>query len=291
MTVITDDYCNMKYFTAFVFIITLMVTSLLKAEETIELHDAHIHYDKDMWRSLPAAEAIDMLKHLNIQRVLVSSTPTEGAEKLYRQAPDMVIPMLRPYDSWRHRYFWHKDPALKSYLLSHLKKTPYRGIGEFHVFGKHTDSLQIEQMIDIARQYRLPLHAHTDLEGMQILLKKAQDLDVIWAHGGGDVDEKYLEQFLIQYPGFYIELSLREHMLDSDEKLTTQWRYLLTQYSQRFLLGSDTYKPRRWSELEETVSETRHWLSQLPENIIADIARNNLKRLFPKNSAAKLAHQ
>lgn len=285
-----NNFGNMKYFKPFVFILILMAAGLLKAEETIEMHDAHIHYDKDMWRSLPAAEAIEMLKHLNIQRVLVSSTPTEGAEKLYRQAPDMVIPMLRPYDSWRHRYFWHKDPALKSYLLSHLKKTPYRGIGEFHVFGKNTDSAPIEQMIEIARQYQLPLHAHTDLEGMQILLKKAPDLAVIWAHGGGDVDVKYLEQFLIQYPRFYIELSLREHMLDNEEMLTPQWRNLLTQYSQRFLLGSDTYKPRRWAELEETVSETLQWLSQLPENIIADIARNNLKRLFPKTSAAKLPH-
>ncbi|MDH5516843.1 MAG: hypothetical protein OEY36_03360 [Gammaproteobacteria bacterium] len=252
------------------------------AADAVGIHDAHIHYDKDMWRSLPAADAIQMLRQENIQRALVSSTPTEGAEKLYREAPDMVIPMLRPYSSWRHRYFWHKDPALKAYLLAQLKQIPYRGIGEFHVFGKAADSLPVEQMIDIARQHHLVLHAHTDLEGMQILLDKAADLDVIWAHGGGNVDEKYLTRFLQQYPRFYIELSLREHMLDHAEILTPQWRGMLTQYSQRFLLGSDTYKPRRWAELTETVADTRHWLGQLPVSIVADIARNNFDRLFPK---------
>ncbi|MDH5392077.1 MAG: amidohydrolase [Gammaproteobacteria bacterium] len=265
-----------------IFSIMLFALGTALADEKIEIHDAHIHYDQDMWRSLPAADAIKMLKDQNIQRALVSATPTEGAAILYRQDPDMVIPMLRPYDSWRHRYFWHKDPALKSYLLAHLKKLPYRGIGEFHVFGKNADTQQIEQMIDIARQYQLALHAHTDLEGMQILLNKAPDLVIIWAHGGGDVDEKYLHEFLNQYPGFYIELSLRERMLDGNEELTAQWRKLLTQYSQRFLLGMDTYKPTRWAELPETASETRHWLSQLPEDAIADIARDNLERLFPK---------
>lgn len=252
------------------------------AEKNIEIHDAHIHYDEDMWKSLSAADAIQLLKEQNITRVLVSSTPTEGAAILYAEDQEMVIPMLRPYDSWRHRYFWYKDSNLKNYLLGELKKVQYRGIGEFHVFGADADTVQIEEMIEVARENDLPLLAHTDLEGIQILLKKSHGLDVIWAHGGGDVEVKHLKNLLKDYPRFYTELSLREAMFDGNEELTAEWRDLLIKYRKRFFTGMDTYKPSRWADLPETASETRYWLNQLPDEIAADIARHNLDRLFPK---------
>jgi len=252
------------------------------SEKLIEIYDAHIHYNQDMWGSLSVKDAVELLTEQNIQRVLVSATPTQGAEMFYRQAPEFVIPMLRPYASWRHRYFWFKDPELKSYLIKQLKKVPYKGIGEFHVFGKDADTLQIEQMISLAQQYKLVLHAHTDLEAMRILLNKAKGLVVIWAHGGEDVDETYLQQFLQKYPNFYIELSRRQGMLDGNDDLTADWKHLLIKYQKRFLLGTDTYKPSVWTELPEITEETRYWLNQLPDDVILDITKNNFTRLFPK---------
>ena len=265
--------------------IVLAVFSLhLHADQEIEIHDAHIHYDDEMWKALPPADALQILKDLNIKRVLVSSTPTEGAAMLYAADSEMVVPMLRPYDSWRHRYFWFKDPELKNYLLKQLKLAPYKGIGEFHVSGQDMDTPQIEQMIELATEYKLALHAHTDLEGMQILLKKSKGLVVIWAHGGFNVALSQLTQMLEQYPQFYIELSLREGMLDNNENLTQSWRQALIRYHRRFLTGMDTYKPSRWADLPEISADSRHWLKQLPEDVIVDIARDNLGRLFPKKN-------
>jgi len=246
------------------------------------IHDGHIHYDQDVWETLPPDKAVQMLKAENIQRALVSATPGEGAEMLFRADPDLVIPMLRPYRSWRHRYLWFNDPGLKDYLLEHLARAPYRGFGEFHVFGTDTDSIPIEEMIELARERKLALHPHTDLEGMRIILQKAPDVVVIWAHGGFDVPVETLIELLDSYPKLYIELSLREGMLDSADRLTPRWRRLLIDYRPRFLVGMDTYKPSRWAELPEIAAETRHWLEQLPQNVAADIARNNLDRLFPQ---------
>ena len=281
----------MKYLRLFFLILVSLFLGVAYAEENIIIHDAHIHYDDEMWKSLPAADALEMLKEQNIKRVLVSATPTEGAEMLYRQDPDMVIPMLRPYNSWRHRYFWFKDPELKSYLLKHLKRVPYRGFGEFHVFGKDADTTQIEEMIALARERKLVLHAHTDLEGMQIILNKtsaktparASTVVVMWAHGGFDVPLEVLHKLLDKFPQFYIELSLREGMLDGEGLLTPAWKKLLINYRTRFLIGMDTYKPSRWAGLPEISAEERDWLQQLPADVAADIARNNLDRLFPKN--------
>ena len=87
---------------------------------------------------------------------------------------------------------------------------------------------------------------------------------------------------LDEYPEFYIELSLREGMLDADWQLTPQWKQFLIDYRKRFLVGMDTYKPSRWADLPGIATETRDWLAQLPEDVAADIARNNLDRLFPR---------
>jgi len=251
-------------------------------EGPYRIHDGHIHYDQDVWKTLPPADAISMLKQQNIKRALVSATPAEGAEMLYRVDPEVVIPMLRPYKSWRHRYLWFNDPDLETFLLEHLARVPYRGFGEFHVFGEDADSIPMEEMIELARQRNLALHPHTNLEGMRIILEKSPDINVLWAHGGFNVPVATLRELLDTYPKLYIELSLREGMLDDEQRLTPEWKQFLVDYRTRFLVGMDTYKPSRWADLPEIAAETRGWLAQLPEGVAADISRNNLDRLFPR---------
>jgi len=273
---------GMKPYNIFNLFFCLMLSqSAFSENEEIVLHDAHIHYSQDMWDILPVDQALKMMKEAGVNRALVSATPTEGAEKLFKADPDLVIPMLRPYKSWRHRFTWFKDPELKSYLLEHLKRIAYRGFGEFHVFGEDADTQAVAQMIALAQERNMPLHAHTDLLGMNILLRKASGLAVIWAHGGFDVATEKLEALLKIYPEFYIELSYREGMMDESLKLTPEWNALLNKYQKRFLVGMDTYKPSRWVNLPENTAHARVWLKQLPENVAADIARNNLDYLFP----------
>jgi len=277
-----NTHFNMRRRALFVFLMTVLSFTANAGENAHSIHDGHIHYDQDVWETLPPADAIDMLKQQNITRALVSATPAEGAEMLYRADPEIVIPMLRPYKSWRHRYLWFNDPDLIAYLLEHMARVPYRGFGEFHVFGQDADSIPIEEMIELARERKLVLHPHTDLEGMRIILRKAPDVVAMWAHGGFDVPVETLQQLLDGYPMFYIELSLREGMLDAEEQLTPQWKQFLVNYRTRFLVGMDTYKPSRWADLPGIAADTRHWLKQLPDNVAADISRNNLDRLFPQ---------
>ena len=272
----------MRLIVLFALLITALPLRADANESAYSIHDGHIHYDQDVWETLPPDDAIQLLKQQNISRALVSATPTEGAEMLYRANPILVIPMLRPYKSWRHRYLWFNDPELKSYLLEHMERVPYRGFGEFHVFGQDADSIPMQEMIELARERKLALHPHTDLEGMRIILQKAADIVVIWAHGGFNVQVETLRELLDEYPMFYIELSLRECMLDEAQQLTPLWKNFLQDYQTRFLVGMDTYKPSRWADLPDIAAETRDWLEQLPENVAADISRNNLDRLFPQ---------
>lgn len=271
--------------TKYLLISTLLIgfSAHMYADESIyPIHDGHIHYDEDVWNVLLPADAIQLLLSENITRALVSATPTEGAEMLYRVNPEVVIPMLRPYKDWRHRYTWFKDPDLKAYLLKHLARVPYRGVGEFHVFGKDADTKPVEEMIELVRERHLVLHPHTDLAGMRIILSKASDINVIWAHGGFDVPVEILRELFENYPKLYIELSLREGIVDEDDRLTRQWKSFLEKYPHRFLVGMDTYKPSRWADLAEIAAATRHWLNQLPVDVAENISRRNLDRLFPE---------
>ncbi len=259
----------------------LMTFSLIATAEEIPIYDAHIHYSEDVWQALPAEKAIALLRAQGIKRALVSATPTQGAELLFKEDPALVVPMLRPYKNWRHRFTWFSDAGLIDYLKEHLQRVPYRGIGEFHVFSEDAAQQPVKDMIELAKANRLALHAHTDLRGIRLLLQQSSGLVLIWAHGGFDVPVETLRELILLHQNFYIELSYREGMLDEEGRLTSEWKAFLNQYPQRFLLGMDTYKPSRWASLPEQVAEARGWLLELPDAVAEDIARNNMDRLFP----------
>jgi len=263
-----------------IFFFLTLFSSLPWAEEPVlPIFDGHIHYSQDVWTSLPVHRVLEMLTEVGIERMLVSSTPTEGTERLYRAAPDRVVPFLRPYPSRAHRYTWFRDEAIPAYIRDQLQRIPYRGIGEFHVFADDARSPVVTEVIDIAREHQLALHAHTDLSGLQVLLEQADALPVIWAHSGFDVPVSTLSNLLKAHKNLYLELSFREG-ITRDGQLSEEWQGFFMRYPERFLLGMDTYLPSRWVELPELTTETRRWLDQLPEEVAANIAHKNVGRLF-----------
>jgi hypothetical protein len=220
-----------------------------------------------------------LLTQAGISRAVVSSTPGEGAERLYREAPERVVPFLRPYPLRASRYDWFRDPQIPSWVQARLERTPYRGIGEFHVFGDDAASPVVQEVIALARQRELALMAHTDPEGIAAILDQAPDIDVIWAHAGFDVPLVGLQSLLDAHPRLYLELSFREGMMSAG-RLTTAWHDFLVNNSARCLAGSDTYSPQRWAGLPAILDETRQWLAQLPVDVAKRIASGNAGDLF-----------
>lgn len=263
-------------------LISLAMSAAMAVAATDRFKDGHIHYNQDVWDMLPPDRAIHMLKEAGIERALVGSTPTLGTEKLYREDPLLVVPMMMPYKDYRHRFYWFNDPQLIDYLREQLARLPYVGFGEFHIFGDDMDSEPVAQMIALARQKQLVLQPHTDLPGMLILLDKAADLPVIWAHGGFDVPIDTLKSLLDRYPELTIDLSFREGLLIDNQQLTEEWREFLNEYSTRFLTGMDTYKPTRWADLPVLADRTINWLGQLDKAAAENIAHNNFERLFAR---------
>ncbi len=262
----------------------LLPLCALKAEEQpIPIFDAHLHYNADVWETLPPARVLEKLTEAGISRALVSATPTEGAERLYRIAPGRVVPFLRPYASRSGRYTWFRDDTIPRYIREHLTRIPYRGIGEFHVFGDDARTAVVMQVIRLAREHQLALHAHTDRLGMTAILEQAPDIPVIWAHAGFDVPIATLRRLLEGHGQLYLELSFREG-ITREGKLTPEWEALFANYPQRCLVGMDTYTPGRWVELIDLAEAARAWLRQLPPDIAAGIAHDNAQRIFRESN-------
>jgi hypothetical protein len=264
-------------------VLVIGVPRLVAAESqhaATRLFDGHIHYSEDVWDALPPEKALAWLERAGIARALVSSTPNEGTERLYALAPDRIVPLLRPYRSTADRATWHQDAELPAFLAARLDAFPYRGIGEFHVFGDDAGSPVVRAIVDLAREHELVLHAHVDEPALRLLLDQAPDLVLIWAHAGFDVPTEELRELLDRHANLYLELSFREGITDAGG-LTPPWRQLLTDFSDRVLTGMDTYIPGRWAELGDLAAETRSWLDQLPEPVAERIAFENARRLFP----------
>ena len=59
--------------------------------------DVHIHYSHDAWSGLPPPEAIKVLRQAGLRKAFVSSSSDDGTQMLLKAAPDLIVPVLRPY--------------------------------------------------------------------------------------------------------------------------------------------------------------------------------------------------
>ena len=269
--------------TWWVVIITMLSLYLTTAQAAqhqndIPLFGGHIHYNQDVWDVISPENAIKRLRAAGIERALVSSTPTEGTERLYALDPARIAPVLRPYRSSTDRRTWFADPELVPRLKKQLETIPYHGIGEFHVFGADASTPVMAEMIDLAIERGLFLHAHADEAAIVRMVEHASDLTVIWAHAGFDVPVSRLGELLARHPRLLIELSFRNDIAPNGT-LADEWRQLFMTYPERILVGMDTYIASRWAELNELTEETRGWLIQLPADVAGRIAFQNAAEL------------
>ena len=265
-------------------VLTLILAVLCSLPATslyaFEINDGHIHYNQDVWSRLSPGHALKLLSVNKIRRAIVFSTPTEGTEKLYELQPERVIPFVRPYRNERDRFTYHDDPSIIPYLEEKLKLGIFKGLGEIHLFKEHKDTEVIQQMMQLAADNNLSVSAHADYETIVTLVETQPSVHFIWAHCGMDHPFADVKSALEKYTNLNCEMSFRYGMFDDDLQLLPEWKALLETYPERFILGMDTYVPRRWAALPEHVEFAREWLMQLSEKARHKIARENIDAWF-----------
>ena len=154
----------------------------------LPIFDAHLHYSHDAWERLPPREAVALMRQAGLQRAMVSSSG-EGTQRLFEAAPDLVLPVLRPYRTRGEVGSWFCDPTVIAYLESRLKRYRYVALGEFHIYGADADSAVMRRVVQLARQYELFLHSHSGADAIERQFAQDPAARILWAHPGFDTPD------------------------------------------------------------------------------------------------------
>ena len=254
-----------------------------QAQQRIEIFDAHLHYNQEPKPFYSLDQVRDVFRRNGITGIIATSRPNKGTHELVDEKwPELkVVPFIRPYRVRSDIQTWFNDPTIFELIKEEYARGYYRGIGEFHIYGKSAQSDWVKKMVDFAVERNLYLHAHCDEEALLILFRHNPKARIIWAHTGFSVAPARVAELLDEHKdALWGELSYRGGITGGDGKLTSDWRNLFARYSDRFLLGSDTWINERWFGYDTIFKEYRGWLAQLPSDQAQRIANGNALRLF-----------
>ena len=255
-----------------------LLLALNASAAPLPIFDSHLHYSHDAWEQLPPKAAIAILRKAGLKGAMVSSSSDVGTQMLYAEAPDLVIPVLRPYRSRGELSTWVRDPSVVPHLEARLKTYRYVAIGEYHVFGAEADLPVMRRVVELARQYQLYLHSHSDAEAIERQFKQDPDARILWAHSGFDSPDK-VREMLRQHKNLWCDLAFRSDQA-SNGKVDPAWRAAFLEFPDRFMVGTDTFTPERWHFVVEHANWSRQWLADLPAEVAERIAYKNGDALF-----------
>jgi hypothetical protein len=186
------------------------------ADEPIEIFDAHLHYNWEPKPFYQLDEVLALFKTHRITGILATSRPNTGTHALMDSKAEglQVVPFIRPYRVRADMGSWFNDPVIFDLVQDEFKRGYYRGIGEFHLFGKAADSEMVKKTVDFAVANSLYLHAHADDEAVEILMRHNPRSRIIWAHTGFGLSSDRVAAMLAKYPKLWGELSYRSGIVD-----------------------------------------------------------------------------
>ena len=248
------------------------------AQTTLPIFDAHLHYSHDAWERLPPREAVALLRQAGLKRAQVSSSSDEGTQKLHAEAPDLVLPSLRPYRTRGEIGSWMHDASVVDHLQARLARYRYVAIGEYHVYGADADLPVVRRVVQLAREHKLFLHSHSDAEAIERQFRQDPEARILWAHAGFDSPDK-VREMLRKHRNLWCDLAFRSDHATMG-KVDAAWREAFLEFPDRFLVGTDTFTPERWHYVVEHARWSRQWLADLPPEVAERIAWKNGEALF-----------
>lgn len=255
----------------------IFVISNATASDRMPLIDTHIHYSHDAWEMLPPEDAVDVIRKAGLKKAFVSSSSDDGTQMLFKAAPDLIVPVLRPYRKRGELGTWYRDETVIKLLEDRLANNRYAGIGEFHIFGDDVFLPVMKRVVSLAKEYRIFLHAHSDSEAVENIFKLDPDARVLWAHSGFEGPME-VRRMLNTYPKLTADLAFRnEHAVNGE--VDPDWRQLFLEFPDRIMIGTDTFTPERWYYVIDHAEWSREWLSSLPKGVAQQIGYENAERL------------
>lgn len=257
-------------------------------EGALPIFDAHLHYSHDAWERIPPKQAVSIMRQAGLRRAMVSSSSDDGTQKLHAEAPDLVLPVLRPYRTRSEIGTWLRDESVIEHLEARLARFRYVAIGEYHVSGEDADLPVMRRVVQLARERRLALHSHSDADAVERQFKQDPAARILWAHSGFDSPAN-VRAMLRRHRNLWCDLAFRsDHAIVDGQRgrVEPAWREAFLEFPDRFMVGTDTFTPERWFYVGEHARWSRSWLADLPREVSEAIAWRNGERLFSQAWAA-----
>ena len=253
-----------------------------RAQDRLELFDAHMHWNQEPNPFYPLEQILQIFKRNGVTGILATSRPNKGTIQLVDAKPPglWIVPFIRPYRTRSDIATWFGDQAIFDLIQNEYQRGTYRGIGEFHIYGDAAAGPLVKKIVDFAVERDLYLHAHCDEAALLHLFAHNPRAKIIWAHTGFSTSPARVAELLEIYAALWGELSYRSGITDGQAKLSADWRALFARHSDRFLIGSDTWINERWFGYDTIFKTYRAWLAQLPADQAQRIANGNALRLF-----------
>lgn len=253
-----------------------------RADQPIEIFDAHLHYNWEPAPLLPVQDVLALFRRHRVTGILATSRPNTGTRALVDAKPEglWIVPFIRPYRVRADIGSWMGDPTIYDLVQEEFRRGGYRGVGEFHLSGRAATNPWVKRIVDFAVENDLFLHCHCDAEALEILYAHNAKARIIWAHTGFSLAPEQVAGLLERHAELWGELSYRGGITDGADKLTPAWRALFERFPDRFLIGSDTWVDERWTSYGAIIDGYRRWLAELPPALAARIAHGNAKSLF-----------
>jgi predicted TIM-barrel fold metal-dependent hydrolase len=256
------------------------------------LFDAHLHYNQEARQPHPVADVLARLQRSGVRAVIANSRPNDGTRDLAaataqaRAAGIAVVPFVRLYRNRADYNGWFADESIHELVLKELGQGtaagPYRGLGEFHLYDSaNANGPVARKLMRLAQERELAVLAHVDDAAIDLLMAHAPNARLIWAHTGiGGTPVARVRALLARYPKLMGELSYRPGLTDAGGRLSAEWKALLAEMPDRFLVGSDTWVNERWQSYEALMRDARAWLGDLPPEAAKKIGWGNGAALF-----------
>ncbi len=255
------------------------------------LFDAHLHYNEEAFAPHPVADVLARMQRSGVRAIIANSRPNDGTIALAgaREAPAAgvtVVPFVRLYRNRADYSGWFADETIytmvKQQLAAGTAAGPYRGLGEFHLYDSANANAPVAaRLMRLALERGLAVLAHVDDDAIDLLMQHAPRTRLIWAHTGiGGASVARVRALLQRHPTLMGELSYRPGLTDADGHLSAPWKALLTEFPERFMVGSDTWVNARWAGYEGLMSAARLWLGDLPPAVAQQVAWGNAAAVF-----------
>lgn len=252
------------------------------AAAALPMIDAHSHYTAADAEAFAPADVVTALDAAGVSRIVISGTPPGMAQRLYRHAPQRVLPFLGVYASDRDKATWMHDAQLPQRARDALAAGHWVGIGELHLFARDAHSPVLEALVSLAVERGLVLLIHGDVDVIDRIFALAPTARVLWAHLGTVPEPGRVDDALARHRdrALWVDTSVRDERIAPGGVLQPAWRALFERHPERFVVAVDAFSTNRWRRYGDVVATIRAWVDTLPAPLARRLLHDNAAAMF-----------